>query len=399
MNPAISRGRFDGFAYVATVQAVLLATAVSALTIPVWWGVISKARGYDLVTFGTMNTVNAAVAFVFGTGLAVTIKRIDRRIVMIVCGLLMSACELLTIIVVHPYAFFAVRSINSAALQIAAIIAVVNLGYTRDPARHYGWYTTFQTAIQALGLFGVPHVARALGFNGLQALMALPGILVATLALRLPRHAPEELATDDASPPVPPLRWAPAIPAICAFLAFGFYTNDFFAYSERFGNARGLDAERIGLALAVTTAAGIPASLFVSWLGTRLGILRPIAVGAIFGVAAALLLLYPAFGEAGYWLALLIFSLVWGLVLPYLLGLFATIDPVGRLLIATQPIRAAVSTLLLAGLTAATALGGLPVVGWLAAAALCLCPLFVALALRLNRRPAIEDGMGGALRG
>ncbi len=386
MRPIDPGDRFDGFAYVATVQAVLLCTALSSLTIPVWWGVIARERGFDLVTFGTMNTVNAAVAFVFGTGLALVIKTIDRRLVMIVSGLLMSSCELLTIVVHHPYAFFAVRSINSAALQIAAVVAVVSLGYTRDPARHYGWYTTFQTSIQAVGLFAVPHVARALGFGGLQSLMAVPGVLVALLGSRLPRSAPKAFAAGNAAAVALPLRWAPAIPAVCAFLAFGFYTNDFFAYSERFGNARGLDPERIGLVLSITTAAGIPASLFVSWLGTRIGILLPIAAGAAFGIGAALLLLVPELGEAGYWVALLVFSLVWGLVLPYLLGLFAAIDPVGRLLIVTQPIRAAVSTLLLAGLTAATAVGGLTVVAWLAAIALCLCPLFVAAALRLNRR-------------
>lgn len=393
MAAVARRGRldgFDGFRYVVTVQAVLLATAISALTLPVWWAVISKARGYDLVTYGIMNTVNAAVAFVCGTALALTIKRVDRRIVMIVCGLLMSASELLTIVVVQPYAFFAVRSINSAALQIAAIIAVVSLGYTRDPARHYGWFTTLQTATQAVGLFSIPLLAEAVGFSGLQGLRALPGIFVALLGSRLPPHAPEPVAShEESSAKVAPLRWAPAIPALCAFLAFGFYTNDFFAYSERFGNARGLGAERIGLILSVTTAAGLPASLLVSWLGTRFGILRPIIAGAMLGAGAALLLLNQSFGETGYWLSLLIFSGVWGLMLPYLLGLFAAIDPVGRLLIATQPIRAAVSTLLLAGLTAATAYGGLSIVGWLAAASLCLCPVFVAFALQLNRAAAV----------
>ena len=344
-------------------------------------------RGYDLVMFGTLNTINAVVAFIVGTWLAIVVKRLNRRRVMIVCGLAMASAEALTIVAVQPTALYAVRALNAGALGVASVLGMVYLGYTRDPARSYGWYTTLQTLGQAVGLFAVPVVAQRLGFNVLQTILVIPGLLIAMLAAWLPRATPQAAVGDDGRAIVlAPILWAAALPAIGAFLAFGFYTNDFFGYSERFGSARGLDPERIGLILSLTTAAGIPASLFVSWVGNRFGVLMPVVVGAVFGAGAALLLMRPEFGEAGYWVAMIVFSLVWSFVLPYLLTLFATIDPVGRLLIATQPIRAAVSAVLLAGLTAATAYAGLAAVGWLAVFAICLCPVLVGVALAVHRR-------------
>ena len=373
--------------YVVTVQTVLLMAALASLAAPVWWGAITRERGYSLVVFGTLNTVNAAVAFVVGTWLAIVVQRLDRRLVMVGCGLAMASAELLTVVAVDPIALYAVRGLNAAALGIATVLGMVFLGYTRDPSKSYGWYTTLQALSQAVGLFSIPVLARVLGFKGLQIALMLPGLAIAALSLRLPRSAPQAvLEPGQAAAVVPKIFWAAALPAIGAFLAFGFYTNDFFGYSERFGNARGLDPERIGLILSITTAAGIPASLFVSWLGSRIGTLWPVTIGAAFGAGASLLLVQPDLGEAGYWVAMVVFSLVWSFVLPYLLALFATVDPVGRLFIATQPIRAAVSTVLLAGLTAAIARNGLAAVAWLAMLAICLCPLLVAAALHMHGR-------------
>ena len=378
---------FHSLGYAVLVQALLVAGAIPGLTTPVWWGAIARERGYSLVMFGTLNTINAVVGFVVGTWLVVVLKRLDRRLTIVAAGAVMAIAELATITTTGPVAFYAVRSINSAALGMVSVLAMVYLGYTRNPAKSYGWYTTLQTLAQAAGLVAVPVLAQRLGFVALQSALALPGIVIVVLGLRLPRSLPlPALDAGGKEIVAAPILWAAAVPAIGAFLAFGFYTNDFFGYSERFGSARGLDPERIGLILSLTTVAGLPASLFVSWLGDRAGLLKPIVVGCLCGAGAAFLLTLPELGEAGYWAALVVFSLVWSFVLPYLLSLFARIDPVGRLLIATQPIRAAVSAVLLAGLTAAIAHSGLAAVAWLAAMAVCLCPVLVATALAVHRR-------------
>jgi len=387
---------FGGLAYVLRVQAMIIVGTLSALTMPVWWAAVSHVRGWDIVAFGTMNTANAAMGFVVGTWLTIYLKRLDRRQVLVACGLIMMAVELATSVVTQLPLFFALRALNAAAVGTVTVLGMVYLGFTPNPAKSYGWYSTFQALTQAVGLFVVPQLAARLGFNGLQWTLAGGGALVALLAARLPRYAPSAApaAGSDAAatpaPAVPPIPWAAAVPAVLCTIAFSFYTTDFFGYSERFGNARGIDAQTIGTILAVTTAVGVPASLFVSWLGDRLGLLLPISAASVAGAAAALLLLFPQFGLAGYWVAMSVFSIVWSFMLPYLLALTARVDPVGRLLVATQPLRAAVSAGLAGVVTMATAWAGLAAVAWMAAAAVLLCPLLALLALKLKARTAAD---------
>lgn len=384
---ASGNAHFGTFRYVATVQTILLVGALAGLTTPVFWGAIVKARGYDIVTFGTMNTINAGVGFLVGTWLVLYLQKLDRRLIIIVCGLTSMMVELATIFAVDKNAFFVVRAFGAGAAGVAGIVGLVYLSYTPSPPKTYAWYVTLQTMVQAIGLFAVPQIAKNFGIDGLLMTQSGIGLCVALLALTLPKIPAKDFAGHaDVGGVTPSIPWAAAVPAMFAFLTFGFYTTDFFNYSERFGNARGLDPERIGLILAVTTAAGLPASLLVSWLGDRIGKVIPVLIGGVAGLIASLLLLLPEFGEIGFWVALTVFSLVWSFVYPYLLALFADIDPVGRLLVATQPIREAVKVLLQAGLTAATAFYGLKAAAWLAGLAIVLCPLMVTMALYLNER-------------
>jgi predicted MFS family arabinose efflux permease len=379
--------------YSVAVQLLLLCCAVPGLTGPVWWGAVVKERGYDIVTLGMLQTINSVGGFVVGTLLAVTLQRLDRRQVMVGCGLVMLAAELLTLIATSLPAFYAVRALHSMAMGVVSILGIVYLGYTPSPTKAYAWYTTLQTVMQSLALFALPVIAKSFGLSGVQWALAGTAALIAVLSMQMPRKAPvmvsaaarpggEGAATPSMAPP--PIAWIPAIPAVAAWLAFHFYTNDFFAYSERFGNARQIDAETIGLVLAVTTAMGLPASLFVTWLGERMGLFWPVVIGGVVGAFSAALLLLPQFGLPGYWVAMGVFSMVWSFVYPFLLSLFMKIDPLGRLTVATQPIRMALNVGLSAVTTAATAWWGLPAVAWLAGLGVLLCPLMVWMALRLN---------------
>lgn len=381
------------FGFVLSVQMLLLFAAIPGLTGPVWWGAVVKERGYDIVALGTMQTINSITGFVVGTLLAVTLQRLDRRMVMVGGALVMVAAELATNVTTSLPAFFAVRAMNATAMGVVSILGIVYLGYTTSPTKAYAWYTTLQTLMQSLALFALPVLSRSFGLTGVQWALATTAGMIALLALRMPRKVPVAPAANgigqaagNIDNQLLPIAWIPAIPAIFSWFAFNFYITDFFAYSERFGNARGIDGETIGLVLAVTTAMGVPASLFVAWLGERIGLFWPVALGAVFGVGSAALLLLPMFGLPGYWVAMGVFSLVWSFVYPFLLSLFMKIDPLGRLTVATQPIRMALNVGMAAITTGATAWWGLPAVAWLAGAAILLCPLAVWLALRLNAR-------------
>ena len=248
---------------------------------------------------------------------------------------------------------------------------------------------TLQTIVQSASLFAVPVIEKNFGLTGLQIALASIGLSIAALSLLLPTIPSHLLTRTSAIAPgasIPPIPWVPAIAALFASQTFAFFTQDFYAYSERFGNARHIDPEQIGFILAVTMGAGLPASLFVSWIGDRIGKVTPTLIGGAAGLIACLLLLAPELGEPGYWVALTVFSLVWSFVYPFLLSLFADIDPFGRLMVAANPFRTIFGIVMQSALAVGIAHYGLPAAAWFAAVAVVACPLFLILSLHLNER-------------
>ena len=106
-----------------------------------------------------------------------------------------------------------------------------------------------------------------------------------------------------------------------------------FAYSERIGVAMELTAAQLGVALGVASLAGVPAALFVSFLGSRYGQFKPIAAVALVQAACAIWLMH-AEGFAAYLIIICVFGAGWAFVLPYFQGIAARLDPAGSVVVA-----------------------------------------------------------------
>ncbi|MFI8513867.1 MFS transporter [Streptomyces sp. NPDC085460] len=210
------------------------------------------------------------------------------------------------------------------------------------------------TAVAASGIAGQPDPQRAstLGLLSVSATAgalyltlprlggghSLPLLALATAALvvwpvtgRLPgatRAWRSGSAAPEASAPLP-YRRAGAVLAGCV-LCWSLAQNALWGVSGRIGTGQaGLSEVTVGAVFAVALGAGLAGVTAAGALGARLGRAVPIGVGTVL-IAGCVLLSSTAGGLASFATGEVLWNTAYPVVLSYVLGLAASLDPRGR---------------------------------------------------------------------
>jgi predicted MFS family arabinose efflux permease len=155
---------------------------------------------------------------------------------------------------------------------------------------------------------------------------------------------------------------------VCAFALYLSQAISY-SYSEPAAQRFIFSQEELGLLFMSVSLLQLPAGLFVSWLGERAGLFKPIAAGHGLLMACSFGM-YCIDSRVGFIVSMSLLSLGATIVTPYLIAVATKIDSTGR--------GAAISgSVINLGYAAGPAVasvalktGGLPVVGWFSAAAL-----------------------------
>ncbi|MFD3662907.1 MFS transporter [Streptomyces sp. NPDC058659] len=207
------------------------------------------------------------------------------------------------------------------------------------------------TAVAAAGIAGQrdPHRASSLG---LLTVSATAGALYLTLPHLSAGHAPPLLAiacaaalvwpltgrlpgtggrTAPGSAPTGPLPYRRAGAVLAgAILCWSLAQNALWGVSGRIGLTQaGLSEVTVGAVFAAALGAGLAGVTAAGALGSRLGRAVPIGVGTAV-IAACVLLSSAAEGLASFATGEILWNAVYPVVLSYLLGLAASLDPRGR---------------------------------------------------------------------
>jgi len=102
------------------------------------------------------------------------------------------------------------------------------------------------------------------------------------------------------------------------------------AFVQTFGQALALPDTQIHNVTVITGAIGAVGALAVMWLGERQGRSRPLAAGLLLSVAATAALLLDR-GLVPYASGVMVLSICWAFILPYLQGALAQLDRHGEL--------------------------------------------------------------------
>ncbi|MFF2776598.1 MFS transporter [Streptomyces sp. NPDC058052] len=209
------------------------------------------------------------------------------------------------------------------------------------------------TAVAASGIAGQPDPQRA-STLGLLSVSAAAGALYLTLPRLGGGHSPPLLALAGAAvlvwpvtgrlpaatrahrgAPAPetagplPHRRAGAVLAGC-LLCWSLAQNALWGVSGRIGTGQaGLSEVTVGAVFALALGAGLAGVTAAGALGSRLGRAVPIGVGTVL-IAACVLLGSAAEGLASFATGEILWNAVYPVVLSYVLGLAASLDPRGR---------------------------------------------------------------------
>ncbi|MEU7297459.1 MFS transporter [Streptomyces exfoliatus] len=207
------------------------------------------------------------------------------------------------------------------------------------------------TAVAAAGIAGQrdPHRAATLG---LLSVSATAGALYLTLPHLAGGHAPALLAIACAAALVWPLtgrlpgrtravREAPTVPGplphrragvvlAAGILCWSLAQNALWGVSGRIGLTQaGLSEVTVGAVFAAALGAGLAGVTAAGALGSRLGRAVPIGAGTVL-IAGCVLLSSAAEGLVSFATGEILWNAVYPVVLSYLLGLAASLDPRGR---------------------------------------------------------------------
>ncbi|MFF0474436.1 MFS transporter [Streptomyces sp. NPDC004284] len=208
----------------------------------------------------------------------------------------------------------------------ATAVAVAGIAGRRDPHR-----------ASTLGLLSVSATAGALyltlphldgGHSAPLLAIACAAALAWPVTGRLPDtpHAAREATT--APDPLPRLRSGAVLAG--GILCWSLAQNALWGVSGRIGLTQaGLSEVTVGAVFATALGAGLAGVTAAGALGSRLGRAVPIGAGTVT-IAGCVLLSSNAEGLAGFATGEILWNAVYPVVLSYLLGLAASLDPRGR---------------------------------------------------------------------
>jgi predicted MFS family arabinose efflux permease len=367
-------------------QFLILQGMLPYNVLPVYLGGLVNHGGFvdtDLAAMANAITGGMALATLL---LAPTMRFVNRRAVCMAAILVAAVVNLLTLRTADVTILLVVRGLDGAAMGVLMSIGFAYLARNPHPERQFSINYVLQVVMQTGAQMGLPLLLAAGGMNSFYIVLTCLLPLGFWAAWTLPAHIGQPALPANAIATSTRRTQRLAAHGLAALCIFYVYVTPIYAFSERIGADIGLDPGRLGFGIGLTTLAGVLGSAAALWLSDRYGRRLPLLLG--FPVAAlTCILLYRPTSESTYWLALALFSITWSYYLPYLLGLIAVVDPVGRFVVVAQglPLLAGI-----AGVWIAANLGTARIIDqvpWIAAVGLLLA---LAVGLHTARRLASE---------
>jgi len=289
--------------------------------------VVTRMYGYELFVFaivalaaaGPLSRFSRVFVALLGGSVAVAAGIVsaltDSYSVLVVCRIMLGAGGALA----GAAGTAAAASSRDPERVYAVVIIVSQVALALEPA----WLERL-----ALGPFGLDG-----GFYGLAIATAL---LMPLLIWLLPPRPSESAETTSA--------WAAILQApnraiaVVAMLALFIYETGqggIWTYLVEFGRHSGVDDQSYGDSVAIIQLVALSGSFLAMWMGDRFGSKWPIVLGIGFNVAAAVGLSYSTRP-----IHFVILNFIWFgayfFVVPYLLGLMARLDDLGRWAVAVD---------------------------------------------------------------
>jgi hypothetical protein len=382
--------------YALRAQVLAVVGAIPFTGFPIWWGLLISDRHYDLLSFGIAQTAQLCGWLATNVLLLLFLSRVHRSRLAALSFALIGFTYLAVIFIRDVRILIVGLGIQAAASGATASLAAIYTGHTRNPERQYSIQITATTVLQSFLVLVIPQLYRFIGNTGIQIAYATVLLIGAVVVSGLPADLPKTRADshnaldhERLKKPLVSVWWAGA-PILVASSVFAGFLAVIYNYSERFGALRNMSVATSGSVLAVGMLIGSVGAALGIGVGKRAGHVLPVVGGALLGCIMFALLRNTATGLVGFASAIVLFSIIYNFVQPYISAQMMAIDPSGRISIASG-LSVAVGGVTFAALaTWLSVTYGVSGVLWIALAEILICPLFVGLSALLARPEVVH---------
>ncbi|WP_314375738.1 MFS transporter [Sphingomonas paucimobilis] len=329
-------GPMIGYAALASAIAVGIVGALVILVTPGFLALIAAQAGLDDRQLGYIAAwdINAMAAMI---GVSTfLLPRWDWRISVGV-GLALLVLGNLATAAAHDYAAIAAaRVVAGAGEGIAVGFAFAAFGKAANPDRTFAVYLVLGALIGAGILLALPLAEAQIGPRMLFVANAALAALVALGLKWFPHGRRLEQDAEFGSGGGLDRRLA-TLSLISVFFYF-FAISAVWSYSERIGQASGLDAQQIAHGLSLGTFAGMGGAALAGLLPRRAGRAWPLAISGAVTVVSYLLLV-GSVSSTAFAIAMVLLLMSWNFAQPLLSGICCDADCEGRVVCAMGSIQ------------------------------------------------------------
>jgi predicted MFS family arabinose efflux permease len=289
--------------------------------------VVTRMYGYELFVF-------AIVAMIAAGPLA----RFSRVLVALLGGAIAVAAGIMSVLAENYSMLIVCRIMLGAGGALVGVAGTAAVASSQSPERIYAIVMIASQVVLAfvpallerfaLGPFGLD--------GGFYALAIATAVFMPLFIWLLPPRPSESVSTAGAWTAV--LKAPNRAIAVVTMLALFIYETGqggIWTYLAELGRDSGVDDRLYGDSMAVITLVGLSGSFLAIWIGDRFGSKWPIVFGIGLNVAAAVALNYGTKP-----IHFVILNVIWigsyYFVVPYLMGLMARLDDLGRWAVAVD---------------------------------------------------------------
>ncbi len=210
-------------------------------------------------------------------------------------------------------------------------VTVAALGDQREPDRAFGFAQAAQGVMMLGAFLAAPWLVQGWGVSALYYMLAGASLLMMPTLSRFPPAGRVRAAAAAGDPPQRShtgLIWMGLIASVVFFVNF----FGFWAFVERIGQAGGLPAQTVALALGISQVMAIVGALAAAWASDRYGRYLPLII-VFIGQSAALFAVLGEFGATAFFVSAGLFQALFIVAVSYQMGAIAKLDIQGRYLV------------------------------------------------------------------
>ena len=295
--------------------------------------------------------------------LSAVVHRIDRRLLLLIAGVLIMFANILAISASSPGWFLFSRASMGIGEGAALSVGYALAAGTRRPHHTFTIVTFAMVAMATPMYLSVPPIATYVGSSAVFYVLLVMALICYPFLFSTQAKYPGTTTIDSSKSSV----WTPFPWVLLGICCLYISNNTLWAFSERIGSSIGLDLKTISNAFLATVIITLAGPLAANLTQRKWSYVRPITVAITIQVIAILTLVY-AMNIVMFLVGIILVNTLSLFLVPYYRSLTAFLDPKGRLASATtisQTIATAIGpfiggAILLVG-------GNYAYIGWMAA--------------------------------